>query len=54
MLYNGIIAVCSEFLAKHINALRGQNAENFLLYFEEPTVTTGIWRGKISSDISFP
>jgi hypothetical protein len=29
MLYSEIIAVCSQIHAKHINTLRGQNAEFF-------------------------
>jgi hypothetical protein len=42
MLYSEIIAVCSQIHKKHINTLRGQNAELFNVKLAVHIVTTGL------------
>ena len=42
MLYREIIAVCSQFQTKHINALCGQNVELLNVKLVVHIVTTGL------------
>jgi len=46
MLYRGIIAVCSQGDAKHINTVCGQNVELLNVKLAVHTVTTGPQRVK--------
>jgi hypothetical protein len=45
MLYRGIIAVCSQFLTKHINIVCGQNVELLNVKLVVHIVTTGALKG---------
>jgi hypothetical protein len=46
MLYNEIIAVCSQIHTKHINTLCGQNVELMNVKLVVHIVTAGLWRVK--------
>ena len=46
MLYNEIIALCSQIHTKHINTLCEQNVELLNVKLAVHIVTTGLWRVK--------